>query len=301
MRLKIFFLVAILLLVTSAFFPHRVSAQECGASPSAPTNVKAVSGPKAGEVILFWDGAAHANRYAVAYGTKSNSYQYGAHNIGGEPARSYTIKSLQPGVRYYFRLAAARDCSSSPFSSEVSAVAKGAKVEVKKEGEKVVVGAPKAEVVPVTTVISTSGPVGKPRLSVRSGPRVGEVTLSWQHVDSAEDYHLVYGRTLGKYEYGALNIGKVDRFIVRSLQPGTTYYFAIIPIFNNRPLYTTEAVKGVARADVTVIQTTPEALIKPKEFKVPVVKTEPTKAPSTKTEEVPLATSSPEAKTTPTK
>jgi len=166
-------------------------------------------------------------------------------------------------------------------------VARAAKVEVKGEDKKVSVGAPvsvpKAAAEPVTVVKAPiSGPVGKARLSARPGPKAGEVTLFWQHVDSAEDYHLVYGRAPGKYEYGALNIGRVNRFTVRQLSPGATYYFAIIPIFG-QPLYTTEAVKAVAKMNITVIQTTPEALGKPtvelNKPSPPVVSEQPTITP----------------------
>lgn len=241
--------------------PKAVKAEGCnGTAPSVPTKVSAVSGPSGGEVTIFWDALSFANRYALAYGTVSNKYIYGADNIGGEQARSYTVKSLQPGVKYYFRLAAAKDCASSPFTSEISAVAGGGAVV---QASAPIVSKPVTQVGSPSQPVVSSGPIGKTKLSATSGPRVGEVTLTWQNVDNAQDYHLVYGHSAGKYQYGALNIGRVNKFIVGKLTPGATYYFAIIPILG-QPLYTTDPVMGVASAPVEVVQTTPENLIQPK-------------------------------------
>jgi len=297
------FLVSIFIfLVTSASFsllrPSFARAQDCGGPiPPAPLGIKAVTGLKAGEVTLFWQEAAHANRYAVAYGKASNNYSYGANNIGGEHSRSYTVKSLIPGVRYYFRVAAARDCSSSPFSAEVSAVAGG--------GKTVIPATPALSAKPPSTSSypslpsPTLGPVGKQMLKAVSGPRAGEVTLSWQPADSADNYHLVYGRQLGKFEYGALNLGNIASFTVGHLTPGATYYFALVPLVGGRPLYTTSAVAGQAKGAVfsrtQVIHTTREALITPPPAQVTLPPPPPTLFEQSGSTLVP----SPEATSTP--
>lgn len=256
-KLLIYLAILLLVLVSPKFFSGAVFADDCGGPiPPKPEGVTAVSGPGTGEITLHWNGAPHANRYAVAYGMASNNYIYGANNIGDETARSYTIKYLRRGVRYYIRLAAAHDCSSSPFSGEVSVVTKGevekatvavkTSVEVKKEVKT-------QAVVTEEVVQSVAKPVSKQKLWGKPGPKVGEVTLYWQNVDSAEDYHLVYGTERGKFKYGALNIGKPSQFTVRFLSPGVTYYFALVPLVSNIPLYTTDQLMVKAKIDVQTV------------------------------------------------
>lgn len=239
--LKIIFVLALVSL--PAFYkPQTVSANSCGGLiPPQPAQFWAKGGPGPGEVTLSWEGVNYADRYAVAYGKESNKYTYGADRIGEEKSRSYTVKSLAPGERYFFRLAAAHGCASSPFSSEVSAIAGyGSGVAVKS---------------PTSTAKSS-------RIWAKSGPKAGEVTLNWANLDNANDYHLVYGTENGKYSWGALNIGNMNSMTVKALAPGQGYYFALVPLVNGRSLYTTESVWGRAyTARIEVVQTTKEALI----------------------------------------
>ncbi len=243
----------------SALKPSSVAAGYGGPVPTAPTKVSAVSGPGSGQVTLYWDTSEYADHYGVVYGTASNNYIYGSLNIGGEKTRTSTINYLTPGVRYYFKVLGIRDDTPGPMSIEVSAVAGGGgmSAEIVKEAvsTQVSVGSPSPAV---------SGPVGNHRLTALSGPNVGEVTLSWQHGDIADNYHLVYGTKLGSYEYGALNIGKINSFTVQKLTPGATYYFALVPVVNGQGKYTTEAVMAKAKpVYIEVIETTKEALIQP--------------------------------------
>lgn len=234
--------------------PQRVLAADCGGPiPPAPQGVWTKSGPGAGEVTLYWKGAPHANRYAVAYGTTSNKYMYGADNIGGEQTRSYTVKYLTPGTKYYFRLAAAQGCSSSPFSGEVMGVAMSGYAIATPS-----VGAPS-----MAKPQASAAGVGKQMLWAKSGPKTGEVTLYWKNNENADNYHLVYGTNMKKPEYGALNIGKLNWFTVRQLAAGTKYYFALVPVMNNMAMYTTPFVSSVAYQPVQVVETTREALIQP--------------------------------------
>lgn len=103
----------------------------------------------------------------------------------------------------------------------------------------------------------------KQNLTAVSGPKVGEVTLYWQMADSEDNYHLVYGREKDKFEYGALRVGKITSFNVRFLSPGTTYYFALVPLMGERPLYTTDSVKAIAQRPVEIVEVTEESLVKP--------------------------------------
>lgn len=245
--------------LSSLLKPGSVYADSCSAGgPNAPSKVWTTSGPNAGEVTLYWDESAYADRYAVAYGSQSGKYIYGADNIGNSNSRSYTVKWLTPGQKYYFRLAAAKGCSSSPLSSEVSAVAKWGQVaQTSQMADKI--GSPQK-----TWAGSDAGPVGKQKLWAKPGPMVGEVTLNWQNADSADNYHIVYGHWAGKYEYGALNVGKNTWYTVKKLQPGKAYYFAVVPVMNNRALYTSDAVIGKAKAAIQVVVTSPESMGVPK-------------------------------------
>lgn len=260
MRLKFSILVLFpLLLLTTLSMPKTAKAECGGPFPPAPVGVRAVSGPNAGEVTLFWNQSPHANRYAVAYGESSKNYLYGADNIGGENATSYTVRFLKPGQKYYFSLAAARDCSSSSFSQEVSVFAMGGKAVMPPVSDQT---ASKAGQPSIEKQSSVSMPIQQGmglNLHAVSGPNIGEVTLSWNHADSANDYHLVYGTSPGQHQYGALNIGNIQSFTVRYLNPGSAYYFALVPIFDNRPLYTSAEIKAWAKA-MEVVVTSPANL-----------------------------------------
>ncbi len=275
LRLLLSSSISILALISlSALRPPTVAAGCGGPFPPAPAKVSAVSGPGGGEVTLYWDTSAYANRYAVAYGTQSGKYVYGADNIGGEKTRSSTIKSLSSGTRYYFRLAAANGCASSPFSAEVSAVATGGGAVVSQPVSQASVGGPSVPSVPVEK--AQVQPVVSSKLSAYSGPGVGNVTLSWPSMDGADNYHLVYGKQASNYTYGALNIGKINKFVVGKLNPGSTYYFALVPVSGGRAMYTTAPVSAQAYVAVEIVETTQEALVQPQ----PMVTQPPQPPPS---------------------
>src|SRR3989338_6726406 len=223
---------AILTLVSlSAFKPELIMAGDCGGPyPPQPSRVSAKTGPGAGQVTISWDEVSYANRYAVAYGTESGHYLYGADNIGGQSSRSYSVGYLNPGQKYYFRLSAARDCSASPFSEEFSAVSGWGEVTMPKTPSSPAASAGQTGVSGAASAV----------LKAWSGPGVGQVSLSWVSTDDADNYHLVYGEKRGEYQYGALNIGKTNSFTVSKLVPGRGYYFSIIPQKGDRALYTTE-------------------------------------------------------------
>ncbi|OGG10716.1 hypothetical protein A3J20_05540 [Candidatus Gottesmanbacteria bacterium RIFCSPLOWO2_02_FULL_42_29] len=244
---------AILTLVSlSAFKPELIMAGDCGGPyPPQPSRVSAKTGPGAGQVTISWDEVSYANRYAVAYGTESGHYLYGADNIGGQSSRSYSVGYLNPGQKYYFRLSAARDCSASPFSEEFSAVSGWGQVVMPKTPPTSAISAGQAGVSSNTSIV----------LKAWTGPGVGQVSLSYVSTDDADNYHLVYGEKRGEYQYGALNIGKTNSYTVSRLVPGRGYYFAIVPQKGDRALYTSEAVWARAYSrPAEVIQVEPNLI-----------------------------------------
>jgi hypothetical protein len=51
--------------------------------------------------------------------------------------------------------------------------------------------------------------------------------LTWTPVVPVTFYSVVYGIKPGEYIYGAVNIGNTTSYTVGSLDPNTTYYFAV--------------------------------------------------------------------------
>lgn len=276
---------AVLLLVLAfislkAFKTHTVVYAASGCFDlvtAAPQNVKAVSGPGNGQVTLYWDQVPYATSYAISYGTSSGNYVYGVSNLGTDQTRSFTVSSLTPGVQYFFKVTGQKDCDTGSGSMEVSALASG----MINTGMPIQPPARLGMLPPVSGIPSLppppfgtpplppigyppvppvimqpvvwSGPVGKNKLSAMSGPGIGEVTLYWQNADTADNNDLVYGTTSSVNQYGAMNIGKNNPYVVKGLVPGATYYFALVPVFNNRALYTSEVVQSTAKMALPVI------------------------------------------------
>ncbi len=176
-------------------------------APLPPSAAWTETSKNTGEIIIHWGGSDLADKYAIVYGTKSGTYQYGSTNIGNSNSRSFTVRFLSPGTQYYFRIYAIRSCS-------------------KNSG----IGDPSIEVSSIApTGIDNEAPALTGKLTGVPGPKTGEVTLSWKQVPGASNYHVVYGKKFDKYTYGALNLGNVSAFTVGLLTPGETYYFSIIP------------------------------------------------------------------------
>lgn len=257
----------LLLFLTSAslFKPPTVAAAEGG--PAGKLMLRAVSGPKAAEVTLFWDDVQAVDNFHLVYGTDSKNMKYGVLNIG--TSKVYTVKKLNPGTKYYFALVPVLNNVALYTSEWVGAWAGGGAVSMPPPVAKVVPTAPVVSqpvtkvAVPVAAVVPAAGPVGKHWLVARPGPKVGEVTLTWRHMDDANNYHLVYGTEHGKFKYGALNLGWVTKFTVGKLAPGVTYHFALVPVKNDVALYTTDQVMAATYRPVQVVTTTPDAVMQP--------------------------------------
>ncbi len=59
--------------------------------------------------------------------------------------------------------------------------------------------------------------------------------LSWNKVDNADHYSIVYGTKPDVYEFGVVNTGNTNNFTVGSLDPKQKYYFAIYSVNNCMP------------------------------------------------------------------
>ncbi|OGG13980.1 hypothetical protein A3D77_03260 [Candidatus Gottesmanbacteria bacterium RIFCSPHIGHO2_02_FULL_39_11] len=212
-----------------------VLASDC-TSPGIPSHFSAMRGPGAGEVTLYWDQVPGANRYALAYGTESGNYIYGADHIGEEPSRSYTVSSLNPSTNYYFVLSAAKDSCAGGFSQEAMSVSQAGTI---------------------NPSWSSSGSVSN--LQAQPGANPGEVNLKWNDVSEASNYHLVYGSSSQVNKYGALNIGKQTHFTVSKLRPGEKYYFSIIPVKNDQVVSSVGPVSAYSASSVQTVSTTTPA------------------------------------------
>lgn len=92
---------------------------------SAPRLVRA-SATGRNEVTLVWSKAKDpVSYYLVAYGTKSGSLEFGNPNVGGKNVTSYTVKGLENGKTYYFKVRAGNHCMPGEYSNEISVKATG--------------------------------------------------------------------------------------------------------------------------------------------------------------------------------
>jgi fibronectin type 3 domain-containing protein len=264
--------------------------------------IVASSGPQAGQVTLRWNEVETVDTYHLVYGTSKTNMQYGVLDVGKN--RVYTVKSLNPGATYYFAVVPVFNNQALYTTAAVGRVAAAGTVVAEKPATTVAkVGQPTAAV-----SVAGSGPVGKQGLKGVAGPLPGQVTLTWKDAETVDNYHLVYGPKPGEYKYGALNIGTGKKYVVKNLVPGKTYYFAVVPVFNNQALYTSQAVAVAAKPAVEVVVTTKEALQQPKQQtskggQTPVVREETKavekveKAPDLTVSQAPQATSAPETET----
>lgn len=202
--------------------------------PAGRNQVRAYPGPGVGQVTLEWQRFfIDIENYIVHYGAGSGFYNLGNSYVGN--IVTYTVSGLTPGQRYFFAVEGVRT-GNTPVGvdKEVSAVAPSRP----------------------TTVVSTSGPVGRNQMQARRGKMSGTVDLSWKRFFSdTRLYNLVYGLQPGQYIYGVLDA--VDTtpkdpgnftYTIGALQPGKRYYFALIPQrADGTAIYVTSEVSAVAR------------------------------------------------------
>ncbi len=67
-------------------------------------------------------------------------------------------------------------------------------------------------------------------LSAVSGSENGQMILTWTKTADADHYGLVFGSESRNYQYGAVNIGNTNQYLVEQLTPGELYYFAVFAV-----------------------------------------------------------------------
>lgn len=221
-----------LLLITSLFFASPSNALATS-GPLGLNSLRSEAGPGVGQVTLNWTRYyQNVDNYSIAYGTSSGNYQYGVANIGNNVV--YTIGALNPGQRYYFFVyPSSQGNPLPPVSPEISEIAATS----------------------THTVMGTAGPYGPRALTAVSGPASGQVTLTWLTVlPTTSNFALLYGTQPGVYIYGALNVGNgmgvgsTNSFTVGALNPGTRYYFSVVPLQGGgQGTYSSAEVSQVAR------------------------------------------------------
>lgn len=105
----------------------RAEAPVCGDSRpiSAPKLLIATANGK-NQITLVWSKALDpVSYYLVAYGTKPGSLEYGNPNLGNRNTTSYTVKGLENGRTYYFKVRAGNGCMPGEFSNGMSAKVTG--------------------------------------------------------------------------------------------------------------------------------------------------------------------------------
>ena len=74
----------------------------------------------------------------------------------------------------------------------------------------------------------------------------GEVNLMWMKQANTDNYDLVFGEAGQPLTFGAQDIGNVDSYVVRFLQPGKDYDFVLRPKMSGQTLTMTDRVKAMA-------------------------------------------------------
>ena len=76
---------------------------------------------KENEIKLFFaDGDKPIDKYLLVYGEKPGEYLYGVEDIGshGGGWNTYTVKGLEEGREYYFKIVGKNACKFGPWSNE---------------------------------------------------------------------------------------------------------------------------------------------------------------------------------------
>jgi fibronectin type 3 domain-containing protein len=227
---------------------YKNQTSEIGSGPSGILFLQAEPGNSPGQVVLRWKHYfSDVQNYHILYGTEPGKFQYGALNIGKET--SYTVNFLSPGQKYYFAISPVRAGKAQFVSFQVGSLPAPGLVTLPSQAQKPPGPTPSTSLstIPSDDVFSNqpkdsirSKGVGRHQLSAEKGEKPGEVKLTWNHAfNNVDNYNIVYGIEPGKFQYGALNIGKTTSFTVRNLTPGQNYFFALVPTKGGKAQYIT--------------------------------------------------------------
>lgn len=130
-----------------------------------------------------------------------------------------------------------------------------------------------------------------------SGPDSGQITLSWDKSSNAKYYSISYGATSLNYTWGAANVGDVNTYVVRELEPGKPYYFLVMAHNDCGSSGALQEVAAYAGKGQTTYWVAPEVVYLPLD-KLPSASESAKATTSASLEPIsnPLVTSSPSAK-----
>lgn len=106
---------------------------------------------------------------------------------------------------------------------------------------------------PTPTASACTRPDAVTDIDATAGANGTSATLSWTKANGASWYSLEYGTKAGTYTFGASNIGSGASFTVDSLEPKTTYFFAIAGVNDCGT-----GQSGTASTTTGVVQATPQ-------------------------------------------
>ncbi len=106
--------------------------------------------------------------------------------------------------------------------------------------------APSAPTQPTSSVSGCSSLQSSPQKLTATANGDQSIRLSWTKDPNASSYTLSYGTKAGSYQFGAGNVGNIDSFLLKSLDPNSTYYVALAGMngCSTSPYVTTQATTG---------------------------------------------------------
>lgn len=202
--------------------------------------LRADSGDNVGEVKLTWLSSGEVDNYDLVYGTASGVYTFGVNSIGN--TNYFVVRSLTPGVTYYFKLLGKKSGAVVSVNGDVGAVARSGKVAA--ATVKTVAQVPSySQTAPAPVVMAPTG--YNPQ--ALKGDYNGEIQITWVDDANTDNYHLSYTDDLSTWRFGASNLGDTNYFVVKSLVPGKTYYFKLLAVKKNGSTWTSGVFSAVAR------------------------------------------------------
>ncbi len=70
--------------------------------------------------LSFLNNDVSSNSFVVEYGTETGSYKFSTPSFGDKNTSYYDVSSLEPSVKYYFRIRANNDCATGPWSNVIN-------------------------------------------------------------------------------------------------------------------------------------------------------------------------------------